>query len=209
VHHALSIFRTDKTSNIDAANIALSITRLTDYLRHNPADKKALAGEFTAVVKALWGLITSVYSTKWYFLPIEDQSICKLMGEKILPWYLRLRLLNEKAAEKSSSLPSVSLPSNMVVPPPPPTATSAAIPPLSTPVAPLKVPKPSNVKKLYVQASKMNILSNVEDILQVKEVFPSLSADEVGKILKVKNSSEGKKKPCNKTWSTSGQREEV
>jgi len=53
VHHALSIFRTDKTSNIDAANIALSITRLTDYLRHNPANKKALAGEFTTVVKAL------------------------------------------------------------------------------------------------------------------------------------------------------------
>ena len=53
VHHALSIFRTDETSNTDAANIALSITRLTNYLRHNPADKKALAGEFVAVVKAL------------------------------------------------------------------------------------------------------------------------------------------------------------
>ena len=53
VHHALSIFRTDETSDTDAANIALSITRLTNYLRHNPADKKALAGEFVAVVKAL------------------------------------------------------------------------------------------------------------------------------------------------------------
>jgi len=44
------------------------------------------------------------------------------------------------------------------------------------------------------QASKSN-LSKIEDILRVKEVFPSLSADEVGKILKVKNSSKGKKKP--------------
>jgi len=46
-----------------------------------------------------------------------------------------------------------------------------------------------------VQASKMNISSNVEDVLRVKEVFPSLSADEVRKILKVKNRSKDKKKP--------------
>jgi len=50
------------------------------------------------------------------------------------------------------------------------------------------------MKKSYAQASKSN-LSKIEDILQVKEAFPSLSADKVGKILKVKNSSEGKKKP--------------
>ena len=194
-HHALSIFRTDKTSNIDITNIALSITRLTNYLKHNLANKKAPAREFTTVVKALWGLIASVYSMKWNLLSIEDKSIHKLVGEKILPGYLKLRLLNEKAVEKSSSSSySVSLPSNMVVPPPPPTATSVVISPLPIPVAPLKVPKPSNIKKSYVQASKINILSNVENILRVKEVFLFLSANKVGKILKVKNSSEGKKK---------------
>ena len=56
-----------------------------------------------------------------------------------------------------------------------------------------KVPKPSNIKKSYAQASKSN-LSKVKDILRVKEAFPSLSADKVRKILKVKNSSESKKK---------------
>ncbi len=45
-----------------------------------------------------------------------------------------------------------------------------------------------------MQASKMNSSSNVKDILQVKEVFLALLADEVGKILKVKNSGEEKKK---------------
>ena len=50
------------------------------------------------------------------------------------------------------------------------------------------------MKKSYAQASKSN-LSKVKDILRVKEAFPSLLADKVGKILKVKNSSEGKKKP--------------
>jgi len=193
-HHALSIFRMDKTSNINTTNITLSITKLTNYLKHNLANKKAPAREFTTVVKALWGLIALVYSMKWDLLSIEDKSIHKLVGEKILPGYLKLRLLNEKAVEKSSSSShSVSLPSNMVVPPPL-TATSAVISPLPIPVAPLKVPKPSNMKKLYVQASKINILSNVENILRVKEVFLSLSANEVEKILKVKNSSEGKKK---------------
>ena len=50
------------------------------------------------------------------------------------------------------------------------------------------------MKKSYAQVSKSN-LSKVKDILRVKEAFPSLLADKVGKILKVKNSSEGKKKP--------------
>jgi len=35
----------------------------------------------------------------------------------------------------------------------------------------------------------------IEDIVQVKEAFPALSADEVGKVLKIKNSGEGNKKP--------------
>ena len=104
---------------------------------------------------------------------------------------MKLRLVNNKMAEKSS-LSSTSLPSNTVVPPPP--TNSVTTPPPQTSVVPQKVPKPSNMKKSYAQASKSN-LSKVKDILQVKEAFPSLSADEVGKILKVKNSSKGKKKP--------------
>jgi len=43
------------------------------------------------------------------------------------------------------------------------------------------------MKKSYVQASKANILSNIEDVIQVKEAFPALSADEVGKMLNIKN----------------------
>jgi len=169
-----------KTSDTDAANITQLITRMTDYFIHNPADKKALAAEYAAVVKVFWGLIASIYSLKWDLLSIEDKNICKLVDEKILPGYKRFGLVNEKVVEKSSSsLPSVSLPSNMVAPSPPPTATSAAIPPLLTSGAPLKVLKPSNMKKSYVQASKMNISSNVEDVLQVKEAFPSLLANKL------------------------------
>ena len=50
------------------------------------------------------------------------------------------------------------------------------------------------MKKSYVQASKANILSNIEDVIQVKEAFPALSADEVGKMLNIKNRRMGMKK---------------
>jgi len=176
---------------IDAANITQSISRMIDYFKHNPADKKPPAGEFTEVVKALWGLIAMIYTSRWDLLPIEDKSIRKLMGEKIVPGYMKLGLANDKTAEKPSP-PSTSLPSNTAVPSPPPNPVPAPLPQVS--VVPQKVPKPSNMKKSYVQASKSNT-SKVNDILRVKEAFPSLSADEVDKILKVKNGSKGKKKP--------------
>ena len=140
----------------------------------------------------IWGLIATIYTSRWDLLPIEDKSIRKLVGEKIVLGYMKFGLLNDKTAEDSSSS-STSLPSNTAVPPP--TTNPVATLPLPTSVIPQKVSKSSNMKKSYAQASKTNLSSKVEDILRVKEAFLSLSANEVGKILKVKNSSEGKMKP--------------
>ena len=119
---------------------------MIDYFKHNLADKKLPAGEFANVVKALWGLIAMIYTSRWDLLPIEDKNIHKLMGEKIIPGYMKLRLVNNKTAEKSS-LSSTSLPSNTAVPPPP--INSVTTPPPQTSVVPQKVSKPSNMKKLY------------------------------------------------------------
>ena len=139
-YHTLSVFGTGETSATDVANIALSITRMTDYFKHNLADKNLPAEEFADVVKTLWSLIASVYTYKWNLLPIEDKSIHKIMGEKILPRYLKLWLLKKKVVENSSSSSSsISLSLNAAVSSPFPTATSAAIPPLLTSVAPQKV----------------------------------------------------------------------
>ena len=160
-YHTLSIFGTRETSMIDAANITQSISRMSDYFKHNPADKKPPAGEFAKVVKALWGLIAMIYTLKWDLLPIEDKSIRKLVGEKIVPRYMKLGLANDKTAEKSSP-PSISLPLNTAVPSPPPNPVPA--PPPQVSVVPQKVPKPSNMKKLYAQASKSNT-SRVDNIL--------------------------------------------
>ena len=57
-----------------------------------------------------------------------------------------------------------------------------------------KAPKPTITKKSYMQASKANILLSIENVIWVKKVFPTLSADEVGKMLKAKNSGGGTKK---------------
>ena len=55
--------------------------------------------------------------------------------------------------------------------------------------------KPMNTKKSYTEASKTNNSSNIKDVIRVKEAFPELSANEVGKMLKAKNSNGGMKKP--------------
>jgi len=50
-HHALSIFGTDQTAEIDATNMAQSLTRIVDFIKSNLADKKLPAKEFEKVTK--------------------------------------------------------------------------------------------------------------------------------------------------------------
>ena len=45
-YHILSIFRTDETFEIDVINMAQSISRIIDYIKNNPVDKKLPAKEF-------------------------------------------------------------------------------------------------------------------------------------------------------------------
>ena len=58
-----------------------------------------------------------------------------------------------------------------------------------------KTSKTPNIKKSYTQISKANISSNINNILHVKEAFPELSANKVGKIIKAKNGIERQMKP--------------
>ena len=94
------------------------------------------------------------------------------------------------------SNPPTTMTPSIVVSPPPTSNTSTAPPPNKI-IGSIekKAPKPLNMKKSYMQASKANISSNIEDVLHVKKAFSSLSVDEVGKMLKAKNSSKSNKKP--------------
>ena len=100
---------------------------------------------------------------------------------------MKLGLLNQSEAKKPSpSMPTTATNSNVPIASPPSKMTRPNE---------KKAPKPIIMKKSYAQASKANISSSIKDVIQVKEAFPTLSADEVGKMLKAKNSGRGTKKP--------------
>ena len=115
----------------------------------------------------------------------------------IIPYYNNLKSMKTNLAkEPSSSMPPDPLSSGKVtssstvntpVAPPPPTK--------SVELLVKKTPKPSNMKKSYAQTSKANILLNIEDVIWVKEAFPTLLADKVGKMLNIKTRGMGTKKP--------------
>ena len=84
------------------------------------------------------------------------------MGKKIVSGYMKLGLSNDKTVENPSSS-STALLSNTAVPPTTTNSVASQPPHMST--VPQKVSKPSNMKKLYAQASKSNCLLKVEDIL--------------------------------------------
>ena len=71
-HHALSIFGTDQSVEIDATNMAQSLSRVIEYIVNNPADKKVPAREFENIVKGFWSLISAIYASKWDLLPVEN-----------------------------------------------------------------------------------------------------------------------------------------
>jgi len=157
-HHALSIFRTDETSEIDAINMAQSISRIIDYIKNNLIDKKLPAREFEQVTKGFWNLISAIYSSRWDLLSVEDgKNFCTLVGKKILNNYIKLGLVNQPEAKKPLSSMSTTA-TNPNIP---------AIPPSSKTTGPneKKALKPMIMKKSYTQASKANISSSIEDVI--------------------------------------------
>ena len=110
-HYILSIFRTDKTSEIDTINMAQSISRIINYIKNNPADKKLLAKEFEQVTKGFWNLISAIYSSRWNLLSVENgKNFCALVGEKILNNYVKLGLVNQPETKKPlSSMPTTAI----------------------------------------------------------------------------------------------------
>ena len=190
-HHALSIFGTDQSAEIDATHMAQSLLRVVEYIVNNPADKKVPAREFENVVKGFWSLMSAIYASKWDLLPVENGTTFQaLVGGNILNNYVKLGLVKLPEAPKPQNSMSLNDTIQKTPSPPPPSKKAGS----NKKKAP--TPKPTNTtKKSYAEASKANNSSNIEDVIRVKEAFPELSADEVGKMLKVKNNNGGTKKP--------------
>ena len=196
-YQVVSIFKTKDIQIKDSEMIHKSIKRIETYIKYHPVDKAPPKKDFILVVRNLWKLIDIIYTAKWDSLIFDKEKsliIRKCVREYIIPYYRQKQLstltLNIEM-NTPTPLPSMGVaPSpttNMLVAPPPPNKNVES--------TVKKASKPSIIKKSYTQASKSNILYNIEDILQVKEVFTALSANKVGKILKAKNSREDSKKP--------------
>ena len=193
-HQALSIFGTKDTIFKDAKMIFNSIRRLRSYIKHHPVDKVPPKREFVPVVKYFWKLIDTIYVAKWDSLIFDKEktlTIRKCVGEHIMPYYRQNQLSILTSNTKMNTPFSLPFAEDA----PPPTTNMSVAPPLNKNVKSTikNAPKPLNMKKFYAQASKSN-LSHIEDILRVKEAFPALLANEVGKVLKIRNSRESSKK---------------
>ena len=141
-HHTLSIFGTDQTAEIDAINMAQSITRIIDYIKNNPANKKASAKKFEHVTKSFWNLISAIYSSRWDLLPVEDgKNFRTLVGGNILNNYVKLGLVKQsKVTKLQPSMPTTTM--NPNIPATPPSSKTTGL-------NEKKTPKPTIIKKSY------------------------------------------------------------
>ena len=53
----------------------------------------------------------------------------------------------------------------------------------------------SNIRKLYNQATKINSLLNIEEVLCIKDTFPNLPVNKVADIMNIANKNISVKKP--------------
>ena len=204
--HVVSIFGTEKTWSEDTANIHKSIKRIISYIKSHLINKNLPSRDFILVVKSLWKLINKIYVSRWNVLIFDKKvflTIQKCVGENIMPIYRKQELVTSNLTSNSVNLKGKSTISNPITALPSmavssPSTTNLPVVPLSNKIiesVDKKAPKPLNMRKSYMQASKANILFNIKDVLYVKEAFPTLSVDEVRKMLKAKNSRMGNKKP--------------
>jgi len=86
----LFIFGTKDTQSKDSKMILKSIKRIRTYIKHHPPDKVPPKGDFILVVRNLWKLIDTIYTTKWNSLIFEKEkslTIRKCVEEYIMPYY--------------------------------------------------------------------------------------------------------------------------
>ena len=195
-HHVLSTFGIGDTALKDAKSMFESIKRIGSYIKYHPVDKRILGREFILIVEQLWKLIDNIYAAKWdvfIFDKGKTLTIKKYIRECIMPYYRQNQLSTLTSNTKTNI--STSLPFTETAPPPTTNMLVVLSPPNKNVESTImKNPKPSNMKKFYTQASK-SCLIHIKDIVQVKEAFSALLADEVGKVLKIRNSREGNKTP--------------
>ena len=190
----MSIFRTKESLAKDIHYMALLISRIELYIWNNLLEGDKVLERFSTITEQLHILINTAYILKWDSI-INNNKIGSTLNKFITKRFTiknnsdnnKLSLTSQESTVKSMTLPLVA---------PLITPSSGVLSPSNkfVNVIKKKILKQSNIKKSYVQASKANISPNIEDILCIKEAFPLLLVNKVGKMIKAKNSSEGQRK---------------
>ena len=204
LHLATSIFGTEESRSENIYNITLLISRIEMFIQYNPIEGKKGSGRFNVIAEQIKLLIQTFILSKWAKIVCKYKSgkyiitIKKFLENIFSPQKTSETNMSSSVSENTtvtSELPSlVVMPFN--------TISSPGVPPL--PLSLVNKPKniikrktliQANVKKLYIQASKTNISPRVKDVLHIKDAFPELFTDNVGRIIKVTNSNKEQKKP--------------
>jgi len=72
--HMVSIFRTKNSGSENATNILESIKQIGLYISNHSVDKKPPVREFVLVVKSLWKLIETIYTSKWNLFVFDKEA---------------------------------------------------------------------------------------------------------------------------------------
>ena len=166
------------------------------------SSKASVSLDYKPVIMSIWQLINSVYKSEQEQFSINDEQSFSFNKKMIIQYFLKSK---PAVLEKTSESTSKTLITNLLL------LVSALLSKtvlsfyvlqtvilfsdINVNFISKKVPKLYNTKKSYVQASKANISPNIKDVLHIKEACPALLADEVTRIIKVKNSGKEQKKP--------------
>ena len=75
VFQAVSLFGTKETLSKDAAHIHKFLVRISNYIKNHPVSKKVISNNFVSVVvKNLWNLFDTVFTSKWDVLLFDREK---------------------------------------------------------------------------------------------------------------------------------------
>ena len=165
------------------------------YIWNNPIEGDNVPERFGTIAEQIHFITNAAYTSKWNLIVYNKST-----GSTLNKFIMRRFAIKENSDNTKQSLTSQvntakPMLSSSAITHTTPFSGILPLPNKSVKVINKKTLKPSNIKKSYTQTSKAIISMNIEDVLCIKDAFLSLSAKEVGKIIKVKNSCEGQKKP--------------
>jgi len=192
---SISLYGSVEHIALDLKNIKQSLNFMAKYISNKKVNPKLSNDleDFNGIGDMVWNFLSSVYQSSWDSLYTDNRS--KSLREKILA-KLTPRVVSP-TANKTTKIPNPVTINKALPLPPLPAKSKKEVNIISKYFLPNKPSVNSkdnsnsnNSDKSYAQATKMS--TNTSEVLKIKEMFPSLSAQKVDQ---VKNIVNGQAKP--------------